>query len=119
MGGVTKTTMRAEKTLIWRNGDERTNPPMTRQIPGASTRTCKSRNSPRDNSTQAYAVQQCMRKAFEWLRGIHVVGRIMAKVVQTDLEEEEYRLFKELLEKQRLSIREGLRLAIDKMVKEE
>jgi len=60
-----------------------------------------------------------MRKAFEWLRGIHVVGRIMAKVVQTDLEEEEYRLFKELLEKQRLSIREGLRLAIDKMVKEE
>ncbi len=43
----------------------------------------------------------------------------MAKVVQTDLEEEEYRLFKELLDKQRLSIREGLRLAIDRMVKEE
>ncbi len=43
----------------------------------------------------------------------------MAKVVQTDLEEEEYRLFKELLEKQRLSIREGLRLAVGRMVKEE
>ena len=43
----------------------------------------------------------------------------MAKVVQTDIEEEEYRLFKELLEKQKLSIREGLRLAIDRMVKEE
>jgi len=43
----------------------------------------------------------------------------MAKVVQTDIEEEEYRLFKELLGKQKLSIREGLRIAIDRMVKEE
>lgn len=43
----------------------------------------------------------------------------MARVVQTDLEEEEYRLFKELLGKQRLSIREGLRLAVDRMMKEE
>jgi len=60
-----------------------------------------------------------MQRAFESLRGIHAVERVMAKVVQTDLEEEEYRLFKELLEKQRLSIRDGLRLAIDKMIKEE
>ncbi len=42
----------------------------------------------------------------------------MAKVVQTDLEEEEYRVFKELLDRHRLSIREGLRLAVDRMVKE-
>ncbi len=69
--------------------------------------------------TQAHVVQRCMQRAFESLGGIHAVEGVMAKVVQTDLEEEEYRLFKELLEKQRLSIREGLRLAIDKMVKEE
>ncbi len=43
---------------------------------------------------------------------------VMAKVVQTDLEEEEYKVFKELLDKQRLSIRDGLRLAVDRMVKE-
>ncbi|TMH94659.1 hypothetical protein E6H37_06850 [Candidatus Bathyarchaeota archaeon] len=42
----------------------------------------------------------------------------MAKVVQTDLEEDEYMLFTELLHKQRLSIREGLRLAVNRMVKE-
>jgi hypothetical protein len=42
----------------------------------------------------------------------------MAKVVQTDLEEDEYMLFAELLHKQKLSIRAGLRLAVNRMVKE-
>jgi hypothetical protein len=46
------------------------------------------------------------------------MANIMAKVVQTDLEEEEYRVFKELLDKERLSIREGLRLAVGRMVRE-
>ncbi len=43
----------------------------------------------------------------------------MAKVVQTSLEEEEYRVFKDLLEKRKLSIREGLRKAVTKMLEEE
>jgi hypothetical protein len=43
----------------------------------------------------------------------------MAKVVQTSLEEEEYRVFKEMLVKRKLSIREGLRTAVTKMVEEE
>ncbi len=42
----------------------------------------------------------------------------MAKVIQTDLEEDEYMLFTEMLHKQKLSIREGLRLAVNRMVKE-
>ena len=59
-----------------------------------------------------------MQKPFEWFPLLHVWSSIMAKVVQTDLEEDEYMLFTELLHKQRLSIREGLRLAVNKMVKE-
>lgn len=43
----------------------------------------------------------------------------MAKVVQTSLEEEEYRIFKDLLEKRKLSIREGLRKAVTKMLEDE
>ncbi len=43
----------------------------------------------------------------------------MAKVVQTSLEEEEYRVFKDLLEKRKLSIREGLRKAVTKMLEDE
>ncbi|RLI43254.1 hypothetical protein DRO59_01665 [Candidatus Bathyarchaeota archaeon] len=43
----------------------------------------------------------------------------MAKVVQTFLEEEEYRAFKEALEKKGLSIREGLRLAVEKLLESE
>jgi hypothetical protein len=42
----------------------------------------------------------------------------MGKVIQTDLGEEEYMLFTELLHKQKLSIREGVRLAVSRMVKE-
>ncbi len=43
----------------------------------------------------------------------------MAKVVQTSLEEEEYQVFKDVLEKRKLSIREGLRRAVGKMLEEE
>ena len=43
----------------------------------------------------------------------------MAKVVQTSLEEEEYRVFRDVLGKQKLSIREGLRKAVTKMLEEE
>jgi len=43
----------------------------------------------------------------------------MAKVVQTSLEEEEYRVFKDLLGKRKLSIREGLRKAVTRMLEEE
>lgn len=43
----------------------------------------------------------------------------MAKVVQTSLEEEDYRIFKDLLDKRKLSIREGLRKAVTKMLEEE
>ncbi len=43
----------------------------------------------------------------------------MAKVVQTSLEEEEYRVFRDLLEKRKLSIREGLRKAVARMLEEE
>ncbi len=45
--------------------------------------------------------------------------RLMARVVQTSLEEEEYRMFKDLLDKRKLSIREGLRKAVSKMLEEE
>ncbi len=40
-------------------------------------------------------------------------------MVQTSLEEEEYRIFKDLLEKRKLSIREGLRKAVTKMLEDE
>lgn len=60
-----------------------------------------------------------MQNPFAGLPHLHELVGTMARVVQTDLEEEEYMLFKELLEKQRLSIRDGLRLAVDKMVREE
>ena len=43
----------------------------------------------------------------------------MAKVIQTSLEEEEYRVFKDLLEKRKLSIREGLRKAVTRMLEGE
>jgi len=43
----------------------------------------------------------------------------MTKVVQTVLDEEEYRMFKEALEKKGLSIREGVKVAITKIIEEE
>jgi len=43
----------------------------------------------------------------------------MAKVVQTLLKEDEYRAFKEALEKKGLSIREGLKLAVAKLIEAE
>lgn len=43
----------------------------------------------------------------------------MTKTVQTVLEEDEYKEFKEILEKKRLSIREGLKLAVSNLVKAE
>ncbi|MFQ6074863.1 MAG: hypothetical protein ACE5Z5_01835 [Candidatus Bathyarchaeia archaeon] len=43
----------------------------------------------------------------------------MTKTVQTALEEDEYRLFKEVLAKKKWSIREGLRIAVARLVEEE
>lgn len=43
----------------------------------------------------------------------------MAKVVQTVLEEEKYRALKELFEKRGLTIREGLKLAVEKLLESE
>lgn len=43
----------------------------------------------------------------------------MAKVVQTRLKEEEYRAFREALQRKGLSIREGLRLAVTRLVEAE
>ncbi len=43
----------------------------------------------------------------------------MAKVVQTLLEEEEYRALKDALEKKGLTIREGLKLAVEKLLESE
>jgi len=43
----------------------------------------------------------------------------MAKVVQTTLEEEEYRSFREVLKRKRLSLKEGLRLAVTKLLQDE
>ncbi|MFP3984470.1 MAG: hypothetical protein ACLFU9_00405 [Candidatus Bathyarchaeia archaeon] len=40
----------------------------------------------------------------------------MAKVVQTLLEEEKYRALKEAFEKKGLTIREGLKLAVEKLL---
>ncbi len=69
-------------------------------------------------ATNVVAVGECKR-AFEWLFPIHVLASVMGKVIQTDLEEEEYMLFTELLHKKKLSIREGLRLAVNRMLAEE
>lgn len=43
----------------------------------------------------------------------------MAKVVQTTLKEEEYRAFKEALREKGLSIREGLKLAVVRLIEAE
>jgi hypothetical protein len=43
----------------------------------------------------------------------------MAKVVQTTLDEEEYRTLREVLRRRGLSLKEGLRIAIARLVLEE
>jgi hypothetical protein len=43
----------------------------------------------------------------------------MAKVVQTTLEEEEYKTLREVLKKKRLSVKEGLQLAVRRMLQDE
>ncbi len=43
----------------------------------------------------------------------------MTKVVQTTLDEEEYRTLKEILGKKGLSLKEGLRIAVSQLLKEE
>jgi len=43
----------------------------------------------------------------------------MGKVVQTTLEEEEFRVLKEALNRRKLTLREGLKLAITKFLKDE
>lgn len=43
----------------------------------------------------------------------------MAKVVQTTLEEEEYRTLREFLRRKHLSLKEGLQLAVTRMLQEE
>jgi hypothetical protein len=43
----------------------------------------------------------------------------MARNVQTTLEEEEYRVFKELLDRKNLSLREGLRMAVARVLEEQ
>ncbi len=43
----------------------------------------------------------------------------MTKTIQTILEEDEYKLFKEVLGKKKLSIREGLKIAVARLVEEE
>jgi len=43
----------------------------------------------------------------------------MTKVVQTTLDEEEYRTLKEILGKRGLSLKEGLHIAVSKLLKEE
>jgi hypothetical protein len=43
----------------------------------------------------------------------------MARNVQTTLEEEEYRVFKELMESKNLSLREGLRMAVARLLEEQ
>jgi len=43
----------------------------------------------------------------------------MAKNVQTTLEDEEYQVFRELMEKKKLSLREGLRMAVARVLDEE
>ena len=43
----------------------------------------------------------------------------MAKVVQTSLQDEEYKTLRELLRKKRLSVKEGLHLAVTRLLQEE
>ncbi len=43
----------------------------------------------------------------------------MAKVVQTELDEEEYMTLREVLRRKRLSMKEGLRLAVERLLLEE
>jgi len=43
----------------------------------------------------------------------------MGKVVQTTLEDDEYRVLKEALNRKKLSLREGLRLAVAEFLKRE
>jgi hypothetical protein len=43
----------------------------------------------------------------------------LAKVVQTTLEEEEYKTLREVLKRKRLSLKEGLHLAVTKLLQEE
>ena len=43
----------------------------------------------------------------------------MAKVVQTTLEDEEYKTLREVLRKKGLSVKEGLQLAVAKLLQEE
>lgn len=43
----------------------------------------------------------------------------MTRNVQTTLEEDEYKLFKEVLAKKNLSIREGLKIAVARLIEEE
>jgi hypothetical protein len=43
----------------------------------------------------------------------------MTKVVQTTLDDEEYRILKEILEKRGLSLKEGLHIAVSQLLKEE
>jgi len=44
---------------------------------------------------------------------------MMARNVQTTLEEEEYRVFKELMERKNLSLRDGLRMAVARVLEEQ
>lgn len=43
----------------------------------------------------------------------------MAKVVQTTLEEDEYKTLREVLKRKRLSLKEGLHLAVTRLLQEE
>lgn len=43
----------------------------------------------------------------------------MTKVVQTTLDEDEYRILKEILGRKGLSLKEGLRIAVSQLLKEE
>jgi hypothetical protein len=43
----------------------------------------------------------------------------MTKVVQTTLEEEEYKTLREVLKRKRLSLKEGLRLAVTRLLQDE
>jgi len=68
-----------------------------------------------------------MNYASSWTQRLHVVAFFMfvtevaktAKVVQTTLEEEEYRTLRELLKRKRLSLKEGLHLAVTRLLQEE
>ena len=43
----------------------------------------------------------------------------MVKVVQTTLEEQEYKSFREVLRREHLSLKDGLRLAVTKLLQDE